>query len=244
MSARPCVVIPARFSATASALRYRATVTAQALAEAVFAAGGEPLTVLPNAEDPARRFSFADAILLPGGGDLAPSTYGQLSDSSELYDVDAAQDLADLALARWACSTDQPLLAVCRGMQVLNVALGGTLEQHMASPHRHTIRRISIDQSSQTAAWFGNRDVEISCFHHQRVSTLAAPLRVVARAADGTVEALEFKDRRAFGFAVQWHPEDNYLDDADNESIFAALVDAAAAHRHRPAQRSAADSDV
>lgn len=226
---RPLIVVPARFSASASALRYEAVVTARALAEAVYAAGGEPLTVLPAEAEPAARFHYADGVLLPGGGDLAPSSYGQAVGSDEVYDVDARQDAADLALARWASASGLPLLAVCRGLQVLNVALGGTLVQHMDVPHRHTTRQIVLAPRSRLAGWLGGAGVEISCYHHQRVATLAAPLREVARAEDGTIEAAEFRDRPGFGAAVQWHPEDTAASDQANKALFDAFVAAAAA---------------
>lgn len=228
VSRRPLVVVPARLSASASALRYGAVVTARALAEAVYAAGGEPLTVLPAEAEPAARFGYADAVLLPGGGDLAPSAYGQAVDSDEVYDVDALQDAADLALARWAVGSGRPLLAICRGLQTLNVVLGGTLEQHMDEPHRHATRRLSVDPASRLAGWLGGSDVEISCYHHQRVATLAPALRAVARAEDATIEAAEFRDRAGFGVAVQWHPEDNAATDPANRALFAAFVAAAA----------------
>ena len=143
MAASPLVVIPARFSASTSALRFGAVVTARTLSEAVLRAGGEPLTVHPWAPggraDPAevgRRLDFADAVLLPGGGDLDPACYGQPAASEYVYDVDAGQDRFDLAVARWALTAGRPLLAICRGLQVVNVARGGTLVQHMDRPHR------------------------------------------------------------------------------------------------------------
>jgi putative glutamine amidotransferase len=232
---RPLIVIPGRFSASASALRYAAVVTAQALAEAVYAAGGEPLTVLPadlaHAREPGDRFAFADGVLLPGGGDLAPASYGEPVASGEVYDVDERQDATDLALARSLAAGDVPFLAVCRGMQVLNVALGGSLHQHMSSPHRHTVRQLSVEPGSRLAGWLGTGELAVSCFHHQRIGRLATGLRAVAVAEDGTIEAAELPGRPGYGAAVQWHPEDTAGTDPANAALFGALVDAAAAHR-------------
>lgn len=226
---RPRIVIPARFSASASALRYAAIVSARALAEAVYAAGGEPLTTLPG--DPAEvaeRFAFVDGVLLPGGGDLSPSAYGQPVSSQEVYDVDAGQDAVDLALARWAVASGMPLLAICRGMQVLNVALGGTLEQHMPVPHRHTLRPLDLASGSRLSGWLASERVEVSCFHHQRVARLADGLHAVATADDGTIEAVEFDARDRYAIAVQWHPEDSAHTDAANAALFTSFVVAAA----------------
>jgi len=230
---RPLVLIPGRHSASASALRYAALVTARALAEAVWAAGGEPLTVLPalgaNAtpDDVAARFAFADAVLLPGGGDLSPAHYGEDVTSNEVYDVDADQDAVDLAIARWAATADVPLLAVCRGLQVVNVALGGTLDQHMAQPHRHTVRPLDVRAGSRLAGWIGAERIDISCYHHQRIARLAPGLEPVAFADDGTVEAVEVAGRDGFALGVQWHPEDTAATDPVNGALFASFVAAA-----------------
>src|SRR5690348_6071777 len=186
MSRPPLVVMPARFSATASAHRYRALSSARALSEGVLRAGGEPLTVHPWAPDgePApvevgRRLGFADAVLLPGGGDVSPHLYGEGTASEAVYDVDGEQDAFDLAVARWALEAGVPLLAVCRGFQLVNVVLGGDLEQHMSVPHTHIVHRLEVEPGSDLAAVTGPEPT-VSCFHHQRVRRLGAGLEVVA----------------------------------------------------------------
>lgn len=229
---RPLIAIPGRFSSSASVLRHCVVVTARTLAEAVYTAGGEPLTVLPDAQGPldsahiARRFGFADGVLLPGGGDLSPDSYGQTVSSTEVYGIDSEQDDMDLAIARWAFGAGVPLLAICRGMQALNVALGGTLEQHMSAPHRHMVQPLTLIAGSRLTSLLGTTHVDISCFHHQRVDHLAPVLRVVATATDGTIEAVEVADRPAFCIAVQWHPEDTAAIDPANAALFTALVEA------------------
>jgi putative glutamine amidotransferase len=242
MSAAPLVVIPARFSASASAHRYRALSTARALSEGVLRAGGEPLTIHPWAPggdpDPAavaRRLGFADAVLLPGGGDVSPQAYGESTASDAVYDVDVEQDAFDLAVARWALENGVPLLAVCRGFQLVNVALGGDLEQHMAAPHTHVVQRISVDPASELVAVTG-LEPSVSCFHHQRVRRLGAGLSVVATAADGTVEAAVLPGSPGWFLGVQWHPEDTWDSDPVQLSLFAALVAAGADHATRRAQ--------
>jgi putative glutamine amidotransferase len=145
---RPLIAIPARFSASAAALRYEAEVSARKLIEAVYAAGGEPLSVHPSAPggtiteaQAGERLGFADGVLLPGGGDLSPVHYGGAAHES-LYDMDAEQDAFDLAAARWCLNSGRPLLAICRGLQVVNVAMGGTLVQDMPRHHRHVRSRL------------------------------------------------------------------------------------------------------
>lgn len=230
MASRPLIAIPARFSASASALRYRAIVTARAIAEAVFAAGGEPITVLPaevdGPEDVQDRLNWADGVLLPGGGDLSPQQYGEQIASEHVYDVDDLQDEFDIAVARWALARAVPLLAICRGMQVVNVAMGGSLEQHMGAPHRNLQHPVSVAASSRLAEIVGP-EVIGSCFHHQQVKTLGAGLEVVAQDRAGGVEALAMPAAPGFFVAVQWHPEDTVSEDPAQQRLFRALVEAA-----------------
>lgn len=235
--ARPLIAIPARFSATTSALRYAAEVTARALVEAVWRAGGEPVTVHPHAPggtaDPAgtaARLARFDAVLLPGGGDLAPHRYGHAQAHESVYDVDDEQDGFDLQVARHAVESGLPLLAICRGMQVLNTALGGSLDQDMGGPgreHRHLAHPVSLRPGSVVARAAGVAKIEASCYHHQRIDRLGDGLRVTARAVDGTVEAVELPGGRGWLAAVQWHPEDTAAQDPAQQGIFRALVRAA-----------------
>ena len=233
MTGRPLVVVPGRFSASASALRYAALVTARALSEAVLRAGGEPLTVHPWAPDGvadvdevARRLSFADAVLLPGGGDLSPLRYGDPDAHEDVYDVDDEQDAFDLAVAGWALRDGVPLLAVCRGLQVVDVVLGGELEQHMEVPHRHVRHEVSIAAGSGLAGLAGAA-ATVSCYHHQRIHRLGEGLRPVAHDADGGVEAVELDAPKGWFLGVQWHPEDTAAEDPAQHALFSALVDAA-----------------
>jgi len=235
MSRSPIVAIPARFSSSASAHRHRALSTARALSELVLVAGGEPVTVHPWApggvvtpEDVGARLSFADAVLLPGGGDLDPSRYAQGAAHDEVYDVDAEQDAFDLAVAQWALAAGTPLLAVCRGMQVVNVALGGDLEQHMDSPHRHLVHEVRVEPGTSLFDAVG-ATTQASCYHHQRVQRLGAGLEPVAYATDGCVEAMVKTDAPGWFLAVQWHPEDTFSTDPDQVAVVRALLAAAGA---------------
>ncbi|WSQ13292.1 gamma-glutamyl-gamma-aminobutyrate hydrolase family protein [Streptomyces sp. NBC_01231] len=227
---RPLVAIPARFSATTSALRYAAEVNARALIEAVWRAGGEPVSIHPSDPadtDVAARLTRFDGVLLPGGGDLAPHRYGATDTHDTVYDVDDLQDAFDLEVARIALGLGLPLLAICRGLQVVNVALGGTLQQDMGGPdreHRHLLHPVSIRSGTLTAQALGADKVEASCYHHQLVDRLGNGLTVAATAEDGTTEALELPTVRGWFVAVQWHPEDTAHHDRSQQNLFDALV--------------------
>lgn len=233
-SERPLVAIPARFSASASALRYAAEVAPRALLTAVFDAGGEPVVLHPHAPGAevdvgavAARLQRFEAVLLPGGGDVSPHWFAGASDPS-LYDMDLEQDAFDIAVARWALGHGIPLLAICRGMQVVNVARGGSLLADMPSHHRHVLNEVAVAAGSLLAGAVGADPLRVSCYHHQAVDRLGAGLRAVTRAADGTIEAIEAVNDHAepggWFVGVQWHPEDTAATDPRQHALFAALV--------------------
>ncbi|MFJ1548463.1 gamma-glutamyl-gamma-aminobutyrate hydrolase family protein [Streptomyces sp. NPDC088246] len=238
---RPLIAVPARFSATTSALRYTAEVTARALVEAVWRAGGEPAAIHPcapdGAADPAEvaaRLARFDGVLLPGGGDLAPHRYGETDFHASVYDVDDVQDGFDIEVARQALDSRLPLLAVCRGLQVVNTARGGTLYQDMGGPgreHRHVVHPVAVQRGTLLEQATGAEKMEASCYHHQHVDRLGEGLTVAARAADGTVEALELPGLQGWFTAVQWHPEDTAHQDPAQQGLFDALVRAARRRR-------------
>jgi putative glutamine amidotransferase len=237
---RPVVLVPARFSAGATALRYRAEVTAAALVEAVYAAGAEPLVLHPAVPPGAgpdeldalvrERVWLADGILLPGGGDLAAHWSGQRPHGSQ-YDVDEVQDAFDLALARVALEDGLPLLAVCRGAQVVNVARGGDLVQDMTetlgADHRHRVQEVTLLPDSPLREVVPADRMTISCYHHQGLGRLGEGLRATAFAEDGTVEATALAGHRGWFLGVQWHPEDTAASDPQQAGVFEAFVRAA-----------------
>lgn len=206
---RPRIAILARFAASTSATRYAAIVTARRLAELVWAAGGEPLTMLPVAGSAwADRLRGIDGVLMPGGADINPSAYGQEIESEHVYDVDDLADEVDIALVKHALAIGIPFLAICRGMQVTNVALGGTLVQHMAVPHQHHVAPVTFDSHWEELG-LSTPTVEASCYHHQIIDTVAPGIDVIARSAEGYVEAVKVPSS-GWAFGVQWHPEDNF----------------------------------
>ena len=246
---RPLIAIPARFSPNATALRFAAEVTARTLVEAVFAAGGEPVVVHPYAPDLSidvdaarERIWFADGVLLPGGGDVAARWSGQQPHPTQ-YGVDEEQDAFDLAVARVALSDHLPLLAICRGTQIVNVALGGDLVQDMddtVGNHRNRVHDLDVDETSPLGEIVGRRTA-ISCYHHQCIATLGAGLTPAAYSADGVIEAVTLQDHEGWYLGVQWHPEDSAATDPVQAEVFRHFV-AAAAQRAREASPSASVS--
>lgn len=235
---RPVVVIPARFSASASALRYRAEVTAAKLVQAVYDAGAEPLVLHPDVPaglDEAAldqhvrdRVWMADGILLPGGGDLAAHWAGQEAHATQ-YDVDETQDAFDLALARVAIEDRIPLLAICRGTQVVNVARGGDLVQDLTetlgADHRHLVHEIEVLDDSPLRLVVPDRKMTISCYHHQGLGRLGDRLKASAYAEDGTIEAVALDGHQGWYLGVQWHPEDTAATDPQQARVFQTFVE-------------------
>jgi putative glutamine amidotransferase len=230
------VIIPARFSDSASALRYGAEVAATKLLDAVWDAGGEPLVVHPTTPEPgieqlAERFWMADAVLLPGGGDMSPRWYGQ-EPLPSLSGVNEDQDAFDLAMARWAIREKIPLLAICRGNQVVNVALGGTLIQDMSEGtwgdnHRELVHDIELAPNTAMRDIVSRDGITISCSHHQCIDQLADKLVPAAYAADGTIEAVTMAGHEGWFLGLQWHLEDFADSDPVQQGIFRAFVTAA-----------------
>jgi len=190
------------------------------IVQGVEAAGGLPVLLPPNLSAAALRGLFAriDGLLLSGGGDIDPAAYGATR-TPAVGGIDAARDRAELALAGWALSEQKPFLGICRGLQILNVACGGSLYRDIAEhpgAQRHTFypdfpfdrlsHPIEIAPESLLARIVGRTALDINSLHHQACRKIAAGLRVVARAPDGMVEAIEAEEH-PFGLAVQWHPE-------------------------------------
>jgi putative glutamine amidotransferase len=192
-----------------------AEVVNRAYVGAVVDAGGLPI-ILPVLEDHHvdAVLDLLDALVLSGGGDIDPAIYGQVA-APEVYGVHTGRDRWELALVRAALERDMPVLGICRGAQVLNVALGGTLIQDLPAitDHIHraddrgaeVVHPIAV-RSGLLARVLGGTTVGANTLHHQAVGRLATGLRAAAWAQDGTIEAIEFEDGRSV-LGVQWHPE-------------------------------------
>lgn len=227
---RPRIAIPGRFTESASAIRYQGLVSARRLLEAVWAAGGDPVVLLPtsgpDACDWSARLEGFDGVLLPGGGDIRPTRYGMPDTDPSLYDMDDAQDESDFTLARYCLDNGVPMLAVCRGLHVVNALLGGTLIIDMDVHHRHHVHEVTIDDPNDELG-FGGSDVTCSCYHHQAIDQVAEGVVVLGRADDGVVEAVSFPST-SWAVGLQWHPEDTYDVDAAQLLPFRRLVTEAA----------------
>lgn len=223
MSARPLIGVAGMRSPKIHGLRLNGVVAAAKILEAVYRAGGEPVTVYHGdpADLPARLARF-DGVVLPGGGDLHPRTYGADLDDRTV-DPDPVQDDADLMVVRAVLAQRIPLLAICRGMQALNVACGGTLLQHLEGGLDHrAYHEVKIEPRSRLSGVLAADTVSVSSYHHQGVDTVGHALRVVARAPDGCAEALEHDDAPVL--AVQWHPEDDAAETPYEQALFDAHV--------------------
>ena len=224
---RPLIAVPGIRAASISGLRRSGTVAADKILEAIFRAGGEPVIVPPGPGNVARRLTIFDGIVLPGGADLDPATYGAERDS-RTEASDPVQDEFDLNTARAVIDLGLPFLAICRGMQVVNVALGGTLAQHVPDSHirhRECMHPVRMESGSAVAQAMGGRVFEVSSYHHQAVDRLGAGLRVAGRAGDGCVEVLEHDSSPMLG--VQWHPEDDADTAPHQQALFDATVERA-----------------
>jgi gamma-glutamyl-gamma-aminobutyrate hydrolase PuuD len=201
---------------------------------AVIRAGGAPVMLPPSPVPPETVLESLSALILPGGLDVDPSRYG--ANPHPLTDPPGkARDEWEISLVRAALHADLPLLCICRGLQVLNVALGGTLHQHLpevvrSDEHRRvrgqmTANAMSFEPGSAISAILGTQ-AEGLCHHHQGVARLGRRVRAVGFTGDGTVEAVEVSGQE-FAIGVQWHPEA----DASDDRLFIALVHAAQGYR-------------
>lgn len=225
MTDRPLIGVSCyREEAAWGVWRQPAALVPQSYVEAVERAGGLPVLLPP--QDPAnagRVLGRLDGLVLAGGPDLDPAGYGA-DRHARTGDPQPHRDSWEFALARTALGNGLPLLGVCRGMQLLNVALGGDLTQHLdppdhqVAPATYTWHGVETAPGSTLAAVLGTQ-AKVRCYHHQAVARLAEGLVATAHSADGTVEAVELPGER-FVLGVQWHPEA----DPTDPRLFQALI--------------------
>ncbi|MDF2731679.1 MAG: peptidase [Desertimonas sp.] len=230
--------MPSRLTDTADTWRVPATALGRPYQEAIIRGGGIPLAVPPLvADDEVDDVAIAvmarvDGLCLPGGPDVSPEEYGADRHHPRLIKVCHDHDAIDLALTRAAIAQDKPVLAICRGHQVLNVALGGTLHQHLpeiigkraAAGHFHHHHDIDVVAGSKAAAAMGTTRPSGHCVHHQAIDKLGDGL-VATAWSDDVIEGVELPDRWVVG--VQWHPEDTAAGDPVQQALFDAFVAAA-----------------
>ncbi len=223
--------------------------------EALDHAGTSQLLVgLMHADDASRVLDRVDGLVITGGRDINPALYGQaVTFATGVFDGD---DIRDIALIREAYQRKMPVLAICRGLQAVNVALGGELHQHVLSDsdsehptpadrpaarnaHRHPI---TIAKGSRLASIYNTTEREVNSLHHQAISITAPNLEVVARTRAGAIEAVESTDPTWPLLAVQWHPE---MLTADEESpLFGAFAEDARSYRFESRPREQGRPDL
>jgi len=211
----------------------------RAYADAVIAAGGTPVLIPPELPVPNWRglLSRLDGVLFSGGGDIGIEHFkGQ---PHETIEVDLERDMIELPLLRAVVEDGKPFLGICRGLQVVNVALGGTLYTHIMDQHpnaldhdmredairTHLAHPVRIEEGTRLAEILGEPVVQVNSLHHQGIKELAPGLKASAHAPDGLIEGIELPEH-PFGLAVQWHPE-WLMDQQATQNLFKGFIQAA-----------------
>jgi putative glutamine amidotransferase len=223
-SGRPLIGIPCR--SDGSMLYKGRHINAQnsSYISAIMHAGGAPFLIPVEARDQVLRILFerADGILLTGGGDIAPQFFGEAPHAA-LDDVQSARDELEFALVEWALEEKKPLFGICRGIQVMNVAAGGSLYQDIASqcpyaqrhdyfysqdyPRDFMAHPVHVEPDSRLRGALGVDHLRVNSLHHQALRDVAGTYQVVCRSPDGIVEGIEMPGH-PFAIGVQWHPEE------------------------------------
>jgi putative glutamine amidotransferase len=215
---RPLIGITARHAPTA--LELPAVQILRAYVTAIVDAGGAPVLIPPDLPEDGWRslFDRLDGILFSGGADIGLEHFD--GEPHPTVDVEAARDAIELPLLRAAVDGNKPFLGICRGLQVMNVALGGTLYTHILDQHPDALQHdqsegkprtflahsVRVEQGTRLAEILGAPLVQVNSLHHQGIKDLAPILKATAFAPDGLIEGIELPNHR-FAIAVQWHPE-------------------------------------
>jgi len=234
---KPLIGIPTRSQVDGDVTRYSGLAT---YTRALDLAGGAPVLIPLALDETTLRVIFdrLDGLLFQGGVDVHPGSYGE---PVENYcgEIDTTRDATELMLLRWALAEKKPMLGICRGIQMMNVAAGGSLFQdipaQLGSPiqHQHVkgnpynlrAHTIEIDPQSKLARALGTTRIEANSLHHQSLKKIAPGFHVVARAPDGVIEGIEADDGH-FALGLQFHPEWMVDDDARMIGVFQAFVQA------------------
>ncbi|HHW02434.1 MAG TPA: gamma-glutamyl-gamma-aminobutyrate hydrolase family protein [Thermoanaerobacterales bacterium] len=205
---------------------------------AVQQAGGIPVPVLPLDDKKVllRLLERLDGIIFSGGPDVDPSYFNE-EPHPRTGDICPERDEAEVFLARESMRLSKPMLGICRGIQLINIALGGSIYQDIDSqikkplkhrqdaPHWHASHEVEITcENSWLSEIFGTDRIRVNSFHHQSVKDIAPDLRVTAAARDGVIEAVEAKDRGIFCVGVQWHPEEMWYKDPLQFRLFEHFI--------------------
>ncbi len=213
-------------------------------AVAVENAGGLPVLIpsMVSLETLRGIYERLDGVMLPGGGDVNPTRYNDEAETDiKLYEISDERDEMEISMTQWAIEDDLPVLGICRGIQVMNVALGGSLVQdipaRIKTDLRHTIKSpqeeprslllhdVAVSEGSLLASVLGETKVTVNSIHHQALRNVAPNATISAVAPDGIVEGIELPDKN-FVLGVQWHPEDMVEDDTRMQNLFNSFVEA------------------
>ncbi len=218
---------------------------AEPYVEAVLAAGGIPIVLPPQDGHAGALLDTVDGLLLSGGGDVEPSCFGDDVVHPATYGIHPLRDRFEFALTATALERDLPLFCICRGIQVLNVALGGTLIQHVPDQHPHAASHrqheaglkpddvshlVLAVPGSPLERVYGRQEIGVNSYHHQAIKDVAPSLEAAGYGPDGLIEAV-IAPHSGFVFGVQWHPELMYQRHVEHLAPFRALVQAAMVRR-------------
>jgi len=237
----PLIALAGRYGAPSRVSRDAVAFAGRRYLDAILRAGGEPVVISPqpltteDAEAMMRRFN---GLVLMGGADVNPALYGQTA-GPHIYGVQPEQDTFETALLNAALKLDLPVLAICRGMQLANVVLGGSLVQHLGElanasdllahapkqfpvGEEFALHQVNIEPASKMAQALGATQINGASFHHQGIAELADGLVAVGYAPDGILEAVEHRTKWLLG--MQWHPEDTAATDSAQQNLYNAFV--------------------
>ncbi|GIL15699.1 MAG: gamma-glutamyl-gamma-aminobutyrate hydrolase [Chloroflexota bacterium] len=242
---RPVIGIPAR-SVVDSNNGFRYSGIPLTYSSNVERAGGAPILIPLQLSQATLKAIYAriDGLLLAGGVDVHPKEFGEEIEPF-CGEIDTSRDETELSVTRWALADGHPIFGICRGIQMLNVAAGGSLYQDIPSqikteqnhsyiagdPYNLRAHPVELEPTSRMAQWLGASQLQVNSLHHQALKKIAPGLRVIGRSPDGVVEAVE-SDNELFRVGVQFHPE-LLEDDARMLNLFKAFIESAREYRDR-----------
>jgi putative glutamine amidotransferase len=243
---KPIIGIPCAFQAPQDERGLGSSALPQSYLRALEMAGGVPMPIPITRKQGTLQALFArmDGLLLAGGVDIDPAHYNEPPHPA-LGEIDAGRDWVELIVTPWALADGMPVLGICRGIQTLNVAAGGSLWQDIAaqvpdalrhpsypgSPYSRLSHAVRLEPGSRLAQILGDLELEVNSLHHQAAKAVGEGLRVAARSPDGTIEGLEGQGE-AWVVGVQWHPEWLIDDDPRMRQLFEAFVVACEEYRN------------
>ncbi len=203
--------------------------------ECIRQAGGLPVMLPPGEKHVEEICNVLDGIVLTGGGDIDDQLYKGLQHHM-IYNIDEERDAGEMRLAELVLKNKIPTLAICRGMQILNVQMGGTLIEHIPDKYgdsvshrlptrKPTKHRVNVFSDSKLASILPKTDIEVVSWHHQAINKLASDFKITARSSDGVIEAVEL-DHHPWLIGVQWHPELSAREDPIQMQLFQSFVSA------------------